>query len=393
MRCVCSNSLQKKQERKVNKMIKTFKITFTPVEPYFFGNEKNFAFPGQKQESIYASSYFIRSEKTPSQSTILGALRYIFLPYKWEDFASADSNEIIKEKHAGNNKAVGTASFNIDSETVQDFGIIKKISPVFICGKNDDGEDVTLIPTPMDHNRSDNKSAEAKEKEKVKRDIYSPFDEYIEVNTTEDRKLYAMDFDVKEGLEHSWVSLEKGEIYTEKVLFKSNLRIGINRAEKKDGFFKKEYCMLRKSFAFAVYAELDTDNLPQSQCVFLGQGKSAFVISFEEEEGSLTERATSFIGKSTYKRAEKPFIYCLSDCFIKNFDNESVLFCALDVKDYRAFKTKEKGRVEKGGVLYRLLKAGSIIITEKPDEWVNKNMNSNAHNIGFNNYIISGGQK
>lgn len=367
-------------------MIKTYKVTFKPVEPYFFGNEKNFAFPGQKQESVYASSYFIRSEKAPSQSTILGALRYLFLPHKKADYSYSCSE--IK----ANNEAVGEASFDIDSAKVQCFGVIKKISPVFICGKNDDGEIVTLIPTPMDHNRADDKDTETKEKEKIKRDVYSPFDEYIEVNTSEEKKLYAKDFDVKEGLEHSWVSLEKGEIYTEDILFKSDLRIGINRTEKNDGFFKKEYCMLENDFSFAVYAELDTKNIPSSQCVFLGQGKSAFTVTFTEEENNLQSRVKDFLSKEVYKRSGEPFIYCLGDSFVSNFDNQIVLFCAIDTKDYRAFKTREKGRIEKGETLYRLLKAGSIIISEKNDEWVDKNKKSNAEKIGFNTFVISGGK-
>ena len=365
-------------------MAKTYKVTFKPVEPYFFGNEKNFAFPGQKQESLYASSYFIKSENAPSQSTILGALRYVFLPYKKADYSYEDY-----EREA-NKKAIGEKSFNVESESIQEFGIIKKISPVFIYGKNNDGEGITLIPTPMDHNRSDN--TDTKNKEKIKPCIYSPFDEYLNVNTTEENKLYAVDFDVKEGIEHSYVSLGNNEIYSETDLFETDLRIGINRAEKNDGFFKKEYCMLKNNFAFAVYAEIDIDVAPEPKCVFLGQGKSAFTVTFTEEADTLECKVKSFIENFKSKRAPFPFIYCLSDCFVKDFDNSSILFCAIDTKDYRTFETIGKGRVKKGHNLYRLLKAGSVIITENPETWIEKNMNENANNIGFNTYVISGGK-
>ena len=374
-------------------MTKTYKVTFKPVEPYFFGNEKNFTFPGQKQKSTYSSSYFIRSERVPSQSTILGVLRYIFLPYKWEDFNHKDTREIINNKNNINDKVVGAASFDIDSESIQNFGIIKKISPVFISGRNDFGESVTLIPTPMDHNRTSEKSErvhKASDKEILQ---YYPFLEYIKVNTTEGKKLYAKDFNVKEGVEHSYVSLEKGELYTFSDLFQSDLRIGINRTEKKDGFFKKEYCMLKKNFSFAVYADIDIDNAPKATSVFLGQGKSAFIVNFTEESNDLQNRVKEFLSRKEYQRAAYPFIYCLSDVFVGDFDNEKVLFCAIDTKDYRAFKTREMGRIEKGGTLYRLLKAGSIIIPENPDEWANKNKKSNAENIGFNTFVILGGKE
>lgn len=373
-------------------MIKTYKVTFKPVEPYFFGNEKNFAFPGQKQKSIYASSYFIRSEKIPSQSTVLGALRYIFLPYKWEDFSPADADKQNSDKKAANDKAVGPLSFDIDSEDVQEFGIIKKISPVFICGQNVFNEKVTLIPTPMDHNRKDQKSERTYGDPHKIIHIYTPFADYKTVDTTEGAKCYAEDFDVKEGLEHSWVSLEKGEIYPERELFESDLRIGINRAEKNDGFFKKEYCMLKRDFAFAVYAQLDLDSLPMSSCVFLGQGKSAFTVTFTEEENNLERCVEEFLSKDIDKRADASLIYCLGDSFVSDFDNENVLFCAIDTKDYRAFKTRERGRIEKGGALHRLIKAGGIIITDNPKEWVAKNMKENANKIGFNTYVIAGGK-
>ena len=121
-------------------MATTYKISFKPVEPYFFGNEKTFAFPVKGENaSPSVSSYFIRSEDMPSQSTILGALRYLFLDHKNPDF------KYTKEQAADNAKAVGPASFDIASEDVQQFGLIRKISPVFISESDKDGKEVFLI--------------------------------------------------------------------------------------------------------------------------------------------------------------------------------------------------------------------------------------------------------
>lgn len=385
-------------------MSNTYKITFKPVEPYFFGNEKNFVFPGQDQKSIYSSSYFIRSEKVPSQSTVLGALRYVFLPYKWQDFKPDDTKEVKDQKREDNNQAVGKSSFDIEFDGVQDFGIIKKISPVFICGVNDDGQNITLIPGPMDHNIADEKEQEeAKKKEqkeaqekdeKKKRFKYSPFNEYIGKETTEGSKLYAVDFDVKKGLSHGWVALETAELYSQADLFESDLRIGINRKHQKDGFFKKEYCMLRKGFAFAVYAELEKDAVPKTECVFLGQGKSAFTLTFEKvDKNDLKENCEAFLNQYTrFGDADYQLVYCLGDCFVSDFDNCNVSFCAIDTKDYRAFKTVGIGQVKKEGTLYRLLKAGSIIVSKDANGWTVKNKKENANNIGFNNFVVSGGK-
>ncbi len=383
-------------------MATTYKITFKPVEPYFFGNEKASAFPvkdGNASPSV--SSYFIRSEDIPSQSTILGALRYLFLAHKNPDF------KYTEEQAADNAKAVGPASFDIASEDVQKFGLIRKISPVFISGNDKDGKEVSLIPTPMDHNRKDSK--ETRKSDPQAKLYYSPFNDYLPITTAEEQKLYANDFDVKEGLEKSFVSLSDGEIYKKEKIFEADLRIGINRATQNDGFFKKEYKMLKEGFAFTVYAELEvaTDNeiISRSQCIFLGQGKSAFSVRFEKSKDELFASAESFL--KSYSRtnesdrktnASYSFFYCLSDTFVSSFDTKKITFCAIDTKDYRAFRTvfkdKEKFRfttVKKGNELYRLLKAGSIIITKDEEDFELINRNENANRIGFNSIIKIGG--
>ncbi len=367
-------------------MASTYKITFRPVEPYFFGNEKNFIFPGQEKGKAYASSYFIRSEKTPSQSTILGALRYIFLPYKWKDL----TGDNVENKKKENKAAVGEESFNLSAGKLQSFGKIKKISPIFICGKNDFGEDVTLIPTPMDHNKTKKVSERVNPKTGKSILKYEPFREYIQVETSENVKLYANDFDVKEGLEHSYVSVENGEIYDESDIFVADLRIGINRFKEKDGFFKKEYRMLKGDFSFAVYAELDAEE-PQPQCVFLGQGKSAFMVTFEKEANGLEEKVKAFLER--YKHSDEQLIYCFGDTYVSDFADNEVLFCAVDTRDYRSFTTEGKGQFKKDDKLYKLLKAGSIVITKNASEWVSKNTDENAQNIGFNTFVISGGKE
>lgn len=384
----------------MRKLTKTYKVTFRPVEPYFFGNEKTFAFPSKDENTKPAlSSYFVKSEDTPSQSTILGALRYLFLAHKNPDF------KYTKEQAADNVKAIGSASFDIASENVQDFGLIRKISPVFISGKDKDGNGIVLIPTPMDHNRKDSK--EIRESTPEAKLYYSPFNDYLTVQTIENRKLYANDFDVKEGLEKSFVSLADGEIYNKENIFETDLRIGINRLVQNKDFFKKEYKMLKDGFAFTVYAELDIEDsneiVSKPQCVFLGQGKSAFCVKFEEEKNELTDSVEAFIKK--HSRTENDtdkerilctFIYCLSDTFVSAFNTENILFCSIDTKDYRTFKTKLRDKddfkftkVEKGSSLYRLLKAGSIIITtDKSDLNLT---NENANQIGFNSIIKIGG--
>ena len=67
-------------------MSKTYLLTFTPQEPYFFGNEKSFTYPGQKNGGQYGNRYYVKSEQTPSQSTLFGALRYLMIPVKKHNY-------------------------------------------------------------------------------------------------------------------------------------------------------------------------------------------------------------------------------------------------------------------------------------------------------------------
>ena len=51
----------------------TYLVRLTPQEPYFFGNEKNLEFKGQKNRGQMTNRYYIKSERTPLQTTLLGA--------------------------------------------------------------------------------------------------------------------------------------------------------------------------------------------------------------------------------------------------------------------------------------------------------------------------------
>ena len=41
--------------------MKTYLVTLTPQEPYFFGNEKTFLFDKEKNQGQRGNSYYIRS--------------------------------------------------------------------------------------------------------------------------------------------------------------------------------------------------------------------------------------------------------------------------------------------------------------------------------------------
>lgn len=387
--------------------MKVYKVLFTPAEPWFFGNEKNFLFPNQSSSGSYSNSYFIKSEQMPSQSAVLGALRYIFIPVK------KVKNKYNEQDFENNKKLIGGESFNIDSATTQEFGKIKKISPVFIVR---DGKE--LIPAPLDHK---NKFYNDESKENETNDFYTPFKEYKVCMTNKDYMLTAADYVAKDELASGFVSLADGKFYKTSDIFGSEDRVGINRADRKGGLFKKQYCFFRKvtkntkskktdthEYSFAVYAVIDDDKLDGGIFdVTMGQGKSPFSVSFEEvcdadrlkdgkspienhAEDFLKEKHCKLVFSDEQQKIETgkcKLIYCLSDAVISTPYDKTV-FAATKTKDYRAFLSKPNGIVEKGEKLHRLIKAGSVFISTTADEWVNSIKNENVEQIGFNNFVV-----
>lgn len=122
---------------------KTYKylITFTPMEPYFFGGERTFGFG---KESDRKPPYYIVSEKNPSQPTLFGTLRYIIL---------SQNNALFDQKDAAKaGELVGAESFSFQKALTyaeapaQNFGIINCISPLFLIKAGE-----WYVPTPFDH--------------------------------------------------------------------------------------------------------------------------------------------------------------------------------------------------------------------------------------------------
>ena len=101
----------------------TYRITFTPSEPYFFGNEKTFRFPDTNIAGQFDNPYFIRSESLPAQTTLFGAIRYLLLNDRDPAFESYPENY---------EQRIGKDSFRITDTKPQSFGIISGISPVFL---------------------------------------------------------------------------------------------------------------------------------------------------------------------------------------------------------------------------------------------------------------------
>ena len=297
----------------------TYLVRLTPQEPYFFGNEKCLAFDDGNPRGQMTNRYYIKSERTPLQTTLLGAMRYIFLPEKKYNFGK---------------EYIGEESFKIEKD-FQDFGVIKKISPLFLL-KGDE----RLIVTPFDHIKG--------------KTTYTPFSYHKSENEP-----YTI-----------ITAVESDKI------FSYATRVMINKNQNKKAFFKKDYVTLDKEYSFGFYLEIDgsieTDKM--QTFVYLGQGKSLFSLKFEETENDIESKIKSLIGKNK--------VYCFGDTLANNGIYGTAKFSVVNFRDYRAYATNSKGKVEKGGTLYKLIKAGSVFISDDTSKIVC--CHDNREQIGFN---------
>lgn len=345
--------------------MKTYLVTFKPVEPYFFGNEKTFVYPKSQSAEENANQpqvsnrYFIQSEYVPSQSTVLGALRYILLPVKKSDWKYDDAE---KER---NSQTVGPKSF--DPLENNSFGKIRKISPVFLH----DGT-AALIPAPFDHIVYKDAGKQ------VKNERYTPFSKYTKVKSLGKDCFYAEEYNAKAGVTCDYIKLSDGTIVDACSLFGDVKRVGINRVADNKGLFKKTYRELAQGYAFAVYLTLEDDLVPEDGFAYLGQGKSSFVVSFIEEENTINDKIRDYLRDGV--------VYFFGDAFVNSDIYEKCLFSVTKTKTYRSFK-KNRNTVVKGSKLYNLISAGSIFIPSDKEEFAKLVENSNLNQIGYNETI------
>ncbi len=340
--------------------MQSYLVTLTPLEPYFFGGERTFHYG---TETTMPDTYYIASEKTPNQTALLGVLRYAILDrygLLWHS-GETDAQRTLRA-HSG--RYVGENSFSINGDNR--FGLIEKISPLFLRR----GE-TSYLPAPLNYRIVDEKdggclrfaalpsSADAKR---------------VPVNYT------AKGHDLPAG-KYLPLCETTGELTDP---FLSDVRVGIDTKEKKDGFFKKEYQMLKSGFRFAFYAALDesADVDGYTSTVFMGQGKSPFRIAFRREEDDLETLA-----KQLLPREENDYWYALSDLWFRETPKHEG-FAILLRKQLRYLTTDldsgtQRDRMSKTAELYNLVQAGSVFYYD-PREL---HLQQSADRVGMNRLI------
>lgn len=356
--------------------MKVLKISLKPLEPYFFGNERNLFYEGiNAKVQTKATSYFVKSEDTPLQSTLFGVLRYMGIVEKNASFKLSQTDI----------ENIGAYSFQLKKKG-QSFGKIKQISSLYLEDENDE----LYIRVPADQEQFEESDTEK---------IYKGFQTFSENPVaTQNGTRYIPKVNLKEGFFDGYMRVEDGLCVPSSMIFQRIVRTGININEKTDAFFKKEYCFLN-GFRFVFYAEVE-DDFPKikDSYVKMGQGKTAFSVKVTELAGEkYHEKELTGIRVSSPFPTKAEKVVLLSETYVQDVKElyACCYFVHSDTRDYRAMETvynakNQRQRYKKQEVLLKLLKAGSVfwVRPDKIEEFIKILDDKEAQIAGFNRYML-----
>ncbi|MDE7313792.1 MAG: hypothetical protein K2N87_19575 [Eubacterium sp.] len=347
-------------------------VKIIPLEPYAFGTDQKFCYPGEK--STGKESYFVRSRTIPEQTTILGMLRFLVLKQRGLLHSDFQYTEDEKQDIA---RCIGPESFQFGKEK-QDFGCIHGISPVFLM----DREGHYLVKNPF-HNTEKKKG-------------YQPMmmsDKKVETSFGEIRLPKKGEYDAKTGHATGYYHLSNGSIHQD--LFTSVLVPG-NRKNNKisddDSFFKKEFFVLKKGYCFAVF--VDADDLFQTDTVSMGMGGNTFLVTSEKDRQDDLDKCVkkAFAGAEHTGTEKEAWFYALSDLVVQHQIQDVKTFCIVEQKQMRNLTTDYSAqswlrKLALRGYQRNIIQSGSVFF-----ESCSLHLgNENDKQIGYNRIVEIGG--
>lgn len=256
-------------------MTKTYLITLTPQENFYFGTPKSF------EESFYVSSDYL-----PTQSSLLGMLRYQIL----KQFDLLNANGL---PNTSKNDEITKLTGKIEFDFLQDllkpknskiFGKLLKISPVFICYTYNGSliPNDFLLPVPNDVLTSKNSIS-----------VMTPKYNYTnnKILTFEKNKNFpSEDFGGVLFWQHyiENKNIESHYIFKFNEIFIPLFKYGIQRKDRvtqETKFYIKKYFSLKKGFSFCIIIHSEIEIYDDD--VFLGGERSIFKMKVFEIKDEL----------------------------------------------------------------------------------------------------------
>ena len=294
-------------------------IKLIPTGKFFFGGDMTFSVGAKERpknwnnkseeekariskqidDNTRYSSYIIKSEKFPQQTSVLGMLRFLLLQ-NTPGLFDKENNKIVAEKTEVA-EVIGEHSFRENKGEEIVFGCIKKLSPCFLMNG-----DTVVTPLPMDYgletiDLSNSKELAYNDNPIVLGKIVSAIKKG---NGKESEVLYS----AKTSLYTRYSNKECKPIYDGNEIFIEDQRIGISRniytgITEENALFKQINYRLADGFCFAFYANIDIDDIDpyNNKVVSLGADSSQFVIQIKEEEiRDISLPATNVLVKGGY---------------------------------------------------------------------------------------------
>lgn len=304
-----------------------------PLGSFFFGGEVTFG----DGENI---NYLVKSNFFPQQTTVLGMLRKEMLIQKGY-LSMTGKGEILKTGKKEVEALIGPESFDI-TKVDQDFGVINKISPVFLYKSDSSWKKSFFSVAPKDFGLEFVK-APGKACFNLKQKEHVPF---------------MKNYNPQTGLADFFINGACEQILF-KDMFMPVARIGITKGDKgtteEKGLYKQTAYRLKESFVFACIADIaDPGFRLQDSLVFMGGERSAFKLTVHACDKTFED---IFAVAPDDKRA-----VLLSDAYVKAEIYDYCDFAVTETIDFRNIKTSTGNyRFAKGKSKHTLLKRGSVL--------------------------------
>lgn len=348
-------------------------ITLTPTGKFFFGGDMTFMIGDDENDSYNEkySSYYIKSNHFPQQTSLLGMLRFLILKNDAKAF-DVSKNKIINPTEA--EKLIGKEGFR-DEGKDRNYGKIKGIGPCFIMD-GDNPVELNCLGHKCDFKIKDGKLTSSKYD--PKEGISSIYEDVFKV-------------DLRNGI-------MKNDSHEDKALFKQeNCRFNNKKKVKAEG---DEEVKVDAHYKFAFVAEVDeTLNICKydKQSVTIGADSSVFSIGIT----SIDNETNDFV-KASKGEIKEEVVILTSPSYITKEEVQLANSAITEITPFRYIKTNintanyhnVKKRTDKNGMeeKFNLYDRGSVFFFDdenKRNKFCEKlKSHTNWHQIGFNHFNI-----
>jgi CRISPR-associated protein Cmr3 len=321
-----------------------YKITLTPLEPYLFGGNTTFGkllSDKEKKETPELGTYLVKSRQFPQQSAILGMLRKEIMTQANLLTRKVRGEWVDKSEKTKAISLVGNEKFDINIQEMQNFGAINSLSPIFLQNKND-----RFI-------------------KKVDIDSFIYKDGLLE------------GYNPKNDIYDNFVAIDSDKKLSSQDIFEPIEQIGNKKGGEENSLFKKTSYLLKDSFCFAFYLDIDFEL--QETIVKLGADGSKFKL-----EVNKTDETLDYIDKNGY-------LTLLGDAYITLPIKKHCEFAITSELSFQTLTNKKHAikhnKFQKSNKVY-LYEKGSVFI--KPSDELIKHLNQhqNCQKIGYNIFTI-----